>query len=209
MADFSRAALAALLRDADDVLQRATTASQLIDAPRRTPDTHGDIALGESARLLPPGAVTWPAGFFTTVELDRLPNSWGRIRQYLAAAAVLSSLRGQAEGAAPGLLGRLFGGSRLAQARAAAADLQLRLSDHSFRALDEEIRGYLQIAEQANRRQAGGVHLHPGTHGTPDHLLAAARDAVEKSLGTLGWRLHQHDADRQAMVLARARAHTS
>ena len=206
MADYTRADLDALLREADDVLHRATEASRRIDAPRLTPDTRGAVALGETCHLLPPGAVTWPAGFYSSVELDRLPNSWGRIRQYLAAAAVLTSLRSQAEGAAPGLLGRLFGGARLAQARAAATDLQARLHDYSFRALDLDIRTYLDIAGQADQLQSRGVHLHPGSHGTPEHLLAAARERLGKALGAPGRTLHQHDATRQADVLSRARA---
>lgn len=206
MADLTRTDLDALLREADDVLHRATLASRHIDAPRLTPDTHRVVPLGETCHLLPPGAVTWPAGFYSSVELDRLPNSWGRIRQYLAAAAVLSSLRTQATGAAPGFLGRLFGGAQLAQARAAASDLQMRLHDHSFRVLDDDIRSYLEIAGQANQLQTRGVHLHPGPHGTPEHLLAAARERVEKALGAPGRTLLQHDAERQAAVLSRARA---
>ncbi len=206
MTDLTRADLQALLREADEVLHRATLASRYIDAPRLTPDTSGVVALGETCHLLPPGAVTWPEGFYSSVELDRLPNSWGRIRQYLAAASVLTSLRDRAQGAAPGLFGRLFGGARLTQARAAASDLQIRLHDPSFRALDQDIRTYLDIAAHAHQLQARGVHLHPGTHGTPEHLLVAARESLEKALGAPGRTLLQHDTGQQAAVLTRARA---
>ncbi|HKM25158.1 MAG TPA: hypothetical protein VJY40_05920, partial [Corynebacterium sp.] len=61
MADFTRTDLDTLLREADEVLHRATLAARHIDAPRLTPDTSGTVTLGETCHLLPPGAVTWPA----------------------------------------------------------------------------------------------------------------------------------------------------
>ncbi len=204
MAEFTRPELDALLRHADEVLRRAAGARQLIDAPRTPPTVPGAVALGFI--MLPPGAVTWPSGFFAATELDGLPNSWGRIRQYLSAAAVLGPLRLEARNAAPSILGRIFAGGKIARARAAAGDLRSRLADPSFAALDADVRRYLELAGLADMLQSRGVPLHPGAHAVPDHLVSAARTAVEQAVGAPGSTFVQHDAGVQARVLERARA---
>ncbi|MDO5670317.1 MAG: DEAD/DEAH box helicase [Corynebacterium sp.] len=202
MAEFTRPELDALLRQADEVLRRASRAQLLIDAPRTPPTAPGAVDLGFI--MLPPGAVAWPPGFYATEELDGLPNSWGRIRQYLSAAGMIGPLRHEARNAAPTILGRIFAGGQIARARVAARDLAARLSDPSFQALDAEITRYLELADLADLLQSRGVRLHPG--GPADHLLGAARTAVEKAVDAPGSTFVHHDASVQARVLESARA---
>ncbi|WP_156228248.1 DEAD/DEAH box helicase [Corynebacterium comes] len=207
MAEFTRDELAGLLREADGVLDRAHSLSPLLDAARPAPALHGVAPLPDAAGwLIPPGAVHWPERLYAHAELDRLPESRERIRSYLATAAVVGTLRAKAQHAAPGFFGRLFGGPGLAAARQSATDLRSRLEAPDFQALDRDVRGHLSVAGAATQLQTRGVHLQAGSHGTPEHLIAAARGAFEDAVEHQGLIFTQYDATRQAEVLARARA---
>ncbi|MDO5513486.1 DEAD/DEAH box helicase, partial [Corynebacterium sp.] len=203
MAEFTRPELDALLRQADDVAQRAAQARSLIDAPRTPPRAPGAVRIGDSV-LLPPGAVQWPPHFYAQAEIDGLPQAWEHLRGYVSQAGVLGMLRHEARNAAPSILGRIFAGGKIARARAAAGDLRTRLEDATFQVLDADVTRYLELASLADMLQSRGVRLHPG--GAADHLLAHARSAVEEAVGAPGSTFVQHDADPQARVLERARA---
>lgn len=207
MAEFNRETLTALLSEVDGVLDRARRASLLLDAALPLPGIRATVELpGSGGWLIPPGAVAWPEQLYALAELDRLPGTRERFRSQIAAAAVLASLREKAKGAAPGFFGRLFGGAGLEDSRRAARELQARLADPAFGALDREVGGHLAAVEEAARHQGRGVQLHPGSHGTPGHLTAAAREAFGRAVGHPALTFTQYDAARQTGVLARARA---
>lgn len=201
----SRDELRHLLQQADRLLEIVPPAAALVDAAPAT--VRGTITLGDeegSAHLIIPGSVAFPPALYAVAELDGLPGARERLREFLARAGVVEILRSQARDAAPGFLGRLFGGAKVEQARRAAGELQARLADAGTVSLAADARRSVELADAADMLQRRGVHLFPGPHGTPDRLITVARQAVEQAVGS-PLVFEQVDPVRLQPVLAAAR----
>lgn len=202
----NRADLQRLLNDSDQLTALIAPSRLLIDALRtpRLPTVTAAVRFDDGTVLLPPGAITWPPDFYATVELSSLPGARDRLEEFVFQASHLAPIRAVARDAAPGFFGRLLGsGGKTATAEAAASDLSRRVAELS--PLASDIRTYLEIASVSADRQRRGVPLFPGSHGTPDHLLAAATSAVAGAVGTTG-EFTAYDASTARPVLAAARA---
>lgn len=161
--------------------------------------------------FLTPWALTWPDGFYAVQEANADPGLGEALLALVDDAAEVPELRKRAKRAAPGFFGRLFGGGRVDAARLAAAELERVLGEIDSRGTLVRARGALDRMHTATELQREGVHLFPGSHGTPGRYLKAAREAVKDALnghfgttGSVG--LNPFDPGPVAAVLERARA---
>ncbi|MHA2789086.1 DEAD/DEAH box helicase [Corynebacterium sp. S7] len=142
---------------------------------------------GETAYLLIPSEMTWPPGLYAFAELESLPGAIDKLVAYPGRLDGIQELAHQARDAAPGFFGRLFGGRKLHEAQEAAQTLSLRLSDSNLQAHARDVDTILDRLDTATHlQQSVGVHLVPGSHGTPDRYLSGARRALQKTIGTEG-----------------------
>ena len=201
----SRDELRYLLQQADRVLEIVPSARALLDAAPAT--VRGVLTIADedgSAHLIIPGATVFPPSLYATSELDGLPGARERLGEFLARAGTVAMVRSRARDAAPGFLGRIFGGAKVEQAQRAAEELRGRLVDPGMDALFSDARGYVELAHAASALQQRGVHLFAGPHGTPDRLIDAAREAVEQAVGS-SLVFETYDPTRLHQVLAAAR----
>lgn len=166
----SRAAVARL---ADP---RARTAGRAIAGARL-----GDQ--GQTADILVPGSVAWPSILYAAAELEHAGTGADPLVRAAERVPALTDLRDTARHAAPGVFGRIFSGQRTRRAREAAAELARRLSDPQQRRARSEAARLIERLDRAEELQQAGVHLFPGSHGTPDHLVDAARRLLAAALG--------------------------
>ncbi|QGU07530.1 ATP-dependent helicase HepA [Corynebacterium occultum] len=134
--------------------------------------------------ILPHGALTWPESLYLHLEFSHHPHAADTLVQVIHTCRELPELREKATHAAPGLLGRLFGGNRVKAGQEAAAQMQAMLADPNRRGLLTDAGTLLDKFQRAETLQRVGVRLFPGSHGTPDHLIAGARHALAQALGT-------------------------
>ena len=170
-----------------------------------------DYDTGEWICFITPWALTWPDGFYAVEEANSDPGLALALKTFSLYVEPVPELRRKAKRAAPGFFGRLFGGGRVDAARLAAAELERVLGEidangalvRAREALDR-----LGAATELQRRE--GMHLFPGSHGTPDHYLQATRKALKGALnghfgtsGSVG--IKPFEPGPVAAVLERAR----
>lgn len=206
----TRAQLDQLLDSADGLIELASSAGEFVRSIRdRTVSAStisylNDTEDKQTAYFLPPGFSGWPPVLYAFTAVDRLPGAWDRIARLIDLSTQIAELRGSAQDAAPGFLGRLFRGAKVKAAESAAEELSRRLDDPNLHSLAVDVRSYLEQAESARTSQSRGVHLFPGSHGTPDYLITAAQNALEKALKS-SLTFITYDPSRLQQVLAAAR----
>lgn len=111
------------------------------------------------------------------------PEGRNTLNRVVDSCRDLPQLRESARHAAPGFLGRLFGGEKVPRGQSAAATLRRRLADPSQQALLADTTALLERIRRAEEFQQAGIRLFPGSHGTPGHLIEAARSVLAAGLG--------------------------
>ena len=139
---------------------------------------------GEWFVLLAPGSMQWPEGMYEIAELDDTENWAEDIVELMEATEGLPELREGASHAAPGFFGRLFRSGRTARAQDQASQLHARLNDIDRRQLVRPVELTAERVARARALQQRGVHLFPGSHGTPERYRSAATDALKRALGS-------------------------
>ncbi|MGP6173071.1 SNF2-related protein [Corynebacterium sp. A21] len=135
------------------------------------------------ADILYHGSLTWPPAFNAHHELSHTPQGSNTLHQVIDSCRDLPQLRESARHAAPGFLGRLFGGQKVPRGQEAAAELQRRLTNPTLQTLLADTGRLLEQIRRAEGFQQAGIRLFAGSHGTPEHLIAAARSALSAGLG--------------------------
>lgn len=149
--------------------------------------------------LVPPWRVDWPESMYELAAAQRRPDLADVLAQLVEAAAPVPDLLADARHAAPGFLRRLFAAARTTRAREAAHRLSGLLEDLERRRLPAQVGKLLDDLDQAVNTQRRGVHLFPGAHGTPEHLMDQAHTVLRDTLG-------KHAGERRELALVPFRA---
>lgn len=186
-----RAELGRLLQAADDAIRIAHSARQTI-TELRSPAAHASGGItagtrladqGQTVDILIHGAVTWPPALYVFTELEHTAQGVETLVNAAAVTRELPDLREAAQHAAPGFFGRLFGGQRVTRGQEAAGQLSRLLADPQRRSLLTDAARILDQLDLVGQLQQAGVRLFPGSHGTPQHLIDAARSTLAKAFG--------------------------
>lgn len=183
--------LAGLLAEADRASQIAADARQMMDdlaAPEAR--AAGQVLAGTrlhdpefTADIITHGGLRWPTAFYALHELEHIRSGADILSRTVDSCREIPALRETARHADAGFLGRLFRGDRVRRGEEAAGQLRRMLADPQRQSLLGDTTSILARIRHAAQLQQGGVRLFPGAHGTPQHLIDAARSALATGLG--------------------------